>query len=73
MNKIKHQVFVTVGPSKELLTQLKKQARSNTVFKVLAVVSIGCAIWSEIERRKREEEIYQLTVRVKKLERAGEE
>lgn len=73
MNKLTHQVLVTVGPSKELLTQLKKQARSTAVFKALAIVGIGCAIWSEIERRKRDEEIYQLTVRVKKLERNGEE
>ncbi len=73
MSKLTHQVFVTVGPSKELLTQLKKQARSNTALKALAIVSIGCAIWSEIERRKQEEEIYQLTIRVKKLERNEEE
>jgi len=73
MSKLTHQVFVTVGPSKELLTQLKKQTRSNTAFKALAIVSIGCAIWSEIERRKQEEEIYQLTIRVKKLERNEEE
>lgn len=73
MNKMTHQVLVTVGPSKELLRQLKKQARSNSVFKALAVIGIGCAIWSEIGRRKQEEEIYQLTVRVKKLERNGEE
>ena len=36
---------------------------------MLALVSVGCAIWSEVERRKQEEQIYQLSVRVKKLER----
>lgn len=73
MNKFTHQVNVTVGPSKELIRQLKKQARSSSVFKALAVIGIGCATWSEIGRRKQEEEIYQLTVRVKKLERNEEE
>lgn len=70
MSKLTHQILVTVGPSKEFLNQLKKQTRSNRAFKALAIISIGCAIWSENGRRKQEEEIYQLTVQVKKLERS---
>lgn len=73
MNKMTHQILVTVTPSKEVFNQLKKQTRSNRGLKALVVVSVACAIWSEVNRRKQEEEIYQLTIRVKKLERNEEE
>ena len=33
-------------------------------------IAAGCAILSEIERRKLEEQVYQLSIRVKKLERS---
>lgn len=47
-----------------------KLARRNRTATVFAVAAIGCAVLSEMERRKQEEQIYQLTVRVKKLERS---
>jgi hypothetical protein len=34
----------------------------------LALAAAGLAVWSELERRKQEEQLYQLSVRVKKLE-----
>lgn len=42
------------------LTKLTRRNRSIAAF--------GYAIWAEMERRKQEEEVYQLSVRVKKLE-----
>lgn len=52
--------------------KLARRSRTATVFAVavFAVAAIGCAVLSEMERRKQEEQIYQLTVRVKKLERS---
>ena len=73
MKNITHQVLVTVTPSKAFLAKLNKQGRSNNVFKAIAVIAAGCAILSEIERRKLEEQVYQLSIRVKKLERSEEE
>ena len=48
--------------------RLAKLARKNRSLTILAVTAIGYAIWSEVERRKQEEQVYQLSVRVKKLE-----
>ena len=72
MKNITHQVLVTVTPSKAFLAKLNKQSRSNRAFKAI-VIAAGCAILSEIERRKLEEQVYQLSIRVKKLERSEEE
>ena len=44
--------------------RLTKLARRNRGVAVLAIA----AVWSEMERRKQEEQVYQLSVRVKKLE-----
>lgn len=68
MNKITHHILVTVAPSTKFLAQFKKQARRNKGVNALAVIAACCAIFSEIERRKLEEQVYQLTIRVKKLE-----
>lgn len=69
MNTITHDIFVHLVPSKELTNLFRKQTKGQRAMKILALVSVGCAIWSEVERRKQEEQIYQLSVRVKKLER----
>lgn len=69
MSMITHDIFVHLVSSKELTNLFRKQAKGQRGLKMLTLVSIGCAIWSEIERRKQEEQIYQLSVRVKKLER----
>lgn len=68
MKNSTHQVLVTIAPSKAFLAKLNKQSRSSNVFKAIAVIAAGCAILSEIERRKLEEQVYQLSIRVKKLE-----
>lgn len=66
MPEIRHHILVTLTPSKEFLSLTRKRSKN---LKALAVLGVGYAIWSEIERRKQEETIYQLSVRVKKLER----
>lgn len=48
--------------------RLTKLARRNRSVSVLAIAAFGYAVWSEMERRKQEEQVYQLSVRVKKLE-----
>ena len=50
------------------LTELLKLTRRNRSIAVLAIAAFGYAVWAEMERRKQEEEVYQLSVRVKKLE-----
>lgn len=69
MNTITHDIFVHLIPSKELTNLFRKQVKGQRGLKMLTLVSIGCVIWSEVERWKQEEQIYQLSVRVKKLER----
>lgn len=69
MNTITHDIFVHLIPSKELTNLFRKQVKGQRGLKMLTLVSIGYVIWSEVERRKQEEQIYQLSVRVKKLER----
>ena len=49
--------------------RLNKLTRRNRKLTVLAVASICYAICAYVERRKQEEQVYQLSVRVKKLER----
>ncbi|NCE64132.1 hypothetical protein D1159_05905 [Pseudoflavonifractor sp. 524-17] len=68
MKNITHHIFVTVTPSREFLAKFNRQNRSNRAFKAIAVIAAGCAILSEIERRKLEEQVYRLTIRMKKLE-----
>lgn len=73
MNEIIHRVFVTITPSEDFLKKLNRQTGHINGCKLLAAVSLGVAVLSEIECRKQEETIYQLSVRVKKLEnREGE-
>lgn len=70
MNTITHDIFVTVMPSKNFCKQMQRQARSTKIFKVLAVGAMAIAAATEIKRRKLEEQVYQLSVRVNKLERS---
>ena len=66
----------TLGDLTELLNhncrvlekRLTKLTRRNRSIAVLAIAAFGYAVWAEMERRKQEEEVYQLSVRVKKLE-----
>lgn len=48
--------------------RIGKLLRKNRRTTVLALAAVGLAVWSELERRKQEEQLYQLSVRVKKLE-----
>jgi len=48
--------------------QIKKLMKSNQSLKILSVVAIGCAIYAAAESGKREEQVYQLSIRVQKLE-----
>ena len=48
--------------------RLVKLTRRNRSATMLALAAFGYAVWAEMERRKQEEQVYQLSVRVKKLE-----
>lgn len=48
----------------------KKLAKSSRNLKFLCVFAIGCAIHTTIQCRKQEEQVYQLSVRMKKLEQS---
>ena len=48
--------------------RVAKLSRKSSMLTVLAIAAFGYAVWAEMERRKQEEEVYQLSVRVKKLE-----
>lgn len=54
--------------SEVLERRTKKLIRSGCKLKVLCAIAIGYSIYAAIESRKQEEAIYQLSVRVKKLE-----
>ena len=47
------------------LSKLSRRSRSITV---LAVAAFGYAVWAETQRRKQEEELYRLSLKVKDLE-----
>ncbi len=49
--------------------QIKKLAKSNHNLRLLSVVAVGFALYTAVECRKQEEKVYQLSVRVQKLER----
>ena len=48
--------------------RMSKLFRKNRSVTVLALTAIGLVIWSEVERRKQEGQIYQLSIKVKELE-----
>lgn len=48
--------------------RMSKLFRKNRSVTVLALTAIGLVIWSEVERRKQEEQIYQLSIKLKELE-----
>lgn len=66
-------IFCDMVPSKELLTQLKKQRKSLRTLKTFSAILCTAAIISEVRQRNLKEELYRLSVRVKKLERNEEE
>lgn len=48
----------------------KKLTKSARNLKILCVFAVGYAIHTAVECRKQEEQVYQLSVRVKKLEQS---
>lgn len=48
----------------------KKLAKGNRNLKVLCIMAIGYAIYTGIQCRKQEEQIYQLSVKMNKLEQS---
>lgn len=48
----------------------KKLAKGTRNLKVLCFMAIGYAIYTAVECRKQEEQVYQLSVRVNKLEQS---
>ncbi len=51
----------------------RKLAKSARNLKVLCIMTIGYAIYTMAKYQKQEEQVYQLSVRVKKLEQSEEE
>ena len=54
--------------SQVLDRRTKKLVRSARNVKILCFVAVGYAIYTAIECRKQEEQLYQLSIKVKKLE-----
>ena len=48
----------------------KKLAKGNRNLKVLCLMAIGYTIYTDIQCRKQEEQIYQLSVKMNKLEQS---
>lgn len=48
--------------------KIKKLMKNNRSLEALCVLAIGCTIYAVIENRRQEERIYQLSIRVEKLE-----
>lgn len=49
--------------------QIKKLVKSNRNLRLLGLASIGLAVYTAVECRKLDEKVYQLSVKVQKLER----
>ena len=56
--------------SQALERRVAKLCRRSRTASIFAVAALWCVVWSEMERRKQEEQIYQLSIKVKKLERS---
>lgn len=56
--------------SQVLDRRTKKLVKSARNMKILCFIAVGYAIYTAIEYRKQEEQVYQLSVRVNKLEQS---
>lgn len=61
-------ILCDMVPSKELLAQLKKQKKGLRTLKALSAILCTATVISEVRQRNLKEELYRLSVRVKKLE-----
>lgn len=72
-----HEIFVTFTPSEEFTAQLsrllKKRSRVGRNLKVLTILTLCYAAWSEMQRREQNEKIEQLASRIEELEHDKEE
>ncbi len=50
-------------------SQIKKLTKSNRNLRLLGLAAIGFTLYTAVECKKQEEKVYQLSVRVQKLER----
>ena len=48
--------------------RIKKLTKSNRNLKVLCFITVGYAIYTAMECRKQEEQLYQLSIKMQKLE-----
>lgn len=62
-------LVVLINHNSEVLDRrTRKLGKSSRKLKVLCVIAIGYAIYAAVENLKQEEKVYQLSVRVQKLE-----
>ena len=69
INSMRDLVDLVNHNSQVLDRRTKKLTKSTRNLKVLCFVTVGYAIYTAIECRKQEEQLYQLSLKVKKLER----
>ena len=70
INSMQDLVDLVNHNSQVLDRRTKKLVRSARNVKILCFVAVGYAIYTAIECRKQEEQVYQLSVRVNKLEQS---
>ena len=70
INSMRDLVDLVNHNSQVLDRRTKKLAKGNRNLKVLCIMAIGYAIYTGIQCRKQEEQIYQLSVKMNKLEQS---
>ena len=68
VNSMRDLVDLVNHNSEVLDRRTRKLGKKSRNLKVLCVIAIGYAIYAAVENRKQEERVYQLSVRVQKLE-----
>lgn len=70
INSMRDLVDLVNHNSQVLDRRTKKLVKSARNMKILYFIAVGYAIYTAIEYRKQEEQVYQLSVRVNKLEQS---
>ena len=70
INSMQDLVDLVNHNSQVLDRRTKKLVKSARNMKILCFIAVGYAIYAAIECRKQEEQVYQLSVRVNKLEQS---
>lgn len=70
INSMRDLVDLVNHNSQVLDRRTKKLVKSARNVKILCFIAVGYAIYTAIECRKQEEQVYQLSVRVNKLEQS---